>query len=94
MMPEVLKVGHLIGILIIAVLAVYSYYLSCRIDELKYELARKDVEINLAKSDKKIAEARTQLWINKLKETTIRLSNKIDQEYSRSLKPNVVIAKA
>lgn len=94
MMPEVLKVGHLIGILIIAVLAVYSYYLSCRIDELKYELARKNVEINLAKSDKKIAEARTQLWINKLKETTIRLSNKIDQEYSRSLKPNVVTAKA
>ena len=94
MMPEVLEVGHLIGILLIAVLAVYSYCLSCRIDELKYELARKDGEINLAKSDKKIAEARTQLWINKLKETTIRLSNRIDQEYSRSLKPNVVTAKA
>lgn len=89
MMPEVLKVGHLIGILIIAVLAVYSYYLSCRIDELKYELARKDVEINLAKSDKKIAEARTQLWINKLKETTIRLSCKIDKEVSKSMQPQM-----
>lgn len=88
-MPEVLKVGHLIGILIIAVLAVYSYYLSCRIDELKYELARKDVEINLAKSDKKIAEARTQLWINKLKETTIRLSCKIDKEVSKSMQPQM-----
>lgn len=93
MMLFTLQIGHLIGILIIAVLAVYSYYLSCRIDELKYELASKDVELNLAKSDKKIAEARTQLWINKLKETTIRLSNKIDQNYSRSLKPNVVTAK-
>ena len=94
MMPFTLQIGHLIGILIIAVLAVYSYYLSCRIDELKYELASKDVELNLAKSDKKIADARTQLWINKLKETTIRLSNRIDQECSRSLKPNVVTAKA
>lgn len=89
MMPEVLKVGHLIGILIIAVLAVYSYYLSCRIDELKYELASKDVELNLAKSDKKIAEARTQLWINKLKETTIRLSCKIDKEVSKSMQPQM-----
>ena len=94
MITEALKMSHLIGILIIAVLAVYSYYLSCKIDALKYELASKDVELNLAKSDKKIAEARTQLWINKLKETTIRLSNKIDQDYSRSLKPNVVTAKA
>ena len=89
MMPEVLKVGYLIGILIIAVLAVYSYYLSCRIDELKYELASKDVELNLAKSDKKIAEARTQLWINKLKETTIRLSCKIDKEVSKSMQPQM-----
>ena len=89
MIPEVLKVGHLIGILIIAVLAVYSYYLSCRIDELKYELASKDVELNLAKSDKKIAEARTQLWINKLKETTIRLSNKIDKKVSKSMQPQM-----
>lgn len=94
MITEALKMSHLIGILIIAVLAVYSYYLSCKIDALKYELASKDVELNLAKSDKKIAEARTQLWINKLKETTIRLSNKIDQEYSRSLQPKVVPAKA
>ena len=93
MMPEVLKVGHLIGILIIAVLAVYSYYLSCKIDALKYELASKDVELNLAKSDKKIAEARTQLWINKLKETTIRLSNKIDQNYSRNSQTRVATVK-
>lgn len=89
MMPFTLQIGHLIGILIIAVLAVYSYYLSCRIDELKYELARKDVEINLAKSGKKIAEARTQLWINKLKETTIRLSCKIDKEVSKSMQPQM-----
>ena len=89
MMPEVLKVGHLIGIMIIAVLAVYSYYLSCKIDALKYELASKDVELNLAKSDKKIAEARTQLWINKLKETTIRLSCKIDKEVSKSMQPQM-----
>lgn len=89
MMPFTLQIGHLIGILIIAVLAVYSYYLSCRIDELKYELARKDVEINLAKSDKKIAEVRTQLWINKLKETTIRLSCKIDKEVSKSMQPQM-----
>ena len=94
MITEALKMSHLIGILIIAVLAVYSYYLSCKIDALKYELASKDVELNLAKSDKKIAEARTQLWINKLKETTIRLSNRIDQEYSRSLQPKTVPAKA
>lgn len=89
MITEALKMSHLIGILIIAVLAVYSYYLSCRIDELKYELARKDVEVNLAKSDKKIAEARTQLWINKLKETTIRLSCKIDKEVSKSMQPQM-----
>ena len=93
MIIEALKMSHLIGILIIAVLVVYSYYLSCRIDELKYELARKDVEINLAKSDKKIAEARTQLWINKLKETTIRLSNKIDQNYSRNSQTRVATVK-
>ena len=89
MMPFTLQIGHLIGILIIAVLAVYSYYLSCRIDELKYELASKDVELNLAKSDKKIAEARTQLWINKLKETTIRLSCKIDKKVSKSMQPQM-----
>lgn len=91
MITEALKMSHLIGILIIAVLAVYSYYLSCKIDALKYELASKDVELNLAKSDKKIAEARTQLWINKLKETTIRLSNKIDQNYNKT---RVATAKA
>ena len=89
MMPFTLQIGHLIGILIIAVLAVYSYYLSCKIDALKYELASKDVELNLAKSDKKIAEARTQLWINKLKETTIRLSCKIDKEVSKSMQPQM-----
>ena len=89
MITEALKMSHLIGILIIAVLAVYSYYLSCKIDELKYELASKDVELNLAKSDKKIAEARTQLWINKLKETTIRLSCKIDKEVSKSMQPQM-----
>ena len=94
MMPEVLKMSHLIGILIIAVLAVYSYYLSCKVDALKYELASKDVELNLAKSDKKIAEARTQLWINKLKETTLRLTNRIDQECSKGLQPKIAIAKA
>lgn len=89
MITEALKMSHLIGILIIAVLAVYSYYLSCKIDALKYELASKDVELNLAKSDKKIAEARTQLWINKLKETTIRLSCKIDKEVSKSMQPQM-----
>nr|DAX81753.1 MAG TPA: hypothetical protein [Bacteriophage sp.] len=78
MIVDFFKTSHLIGISIITILAVYSYYLSWKIDHLKYELANKDVELNLAKTDKQLMETKMDLWKNKLKEVTLHVSDKIN----------------
>lgn len=74
---EILQASHLIGITVIAVLAVYSYHLSHKIDNLKYELANKEAELNLCKTEQHVAEAKVALWHSRIRELAFLLANKI-----------------
>ena len=74
---EFLQALHLTGITIIAVLAVYSYYLSWKVNHLKYELANKEAELNLRKSEQHVAEAKMELWHSRIRELAFILANKI-----------------
>ena len=69
---EIVKILQIVSVTIIVGLSTYAYYLSSKLDQTKYELANKIIEMNLCKADKQIAEAKIELQNTQIKALAIK----------------------